>query len=399
MSGETRNIVVVGANFAGLSAAHYIAKHTLPQLARSEQAKYVLHIVSESTHFWWHIGAPRELVSVKEAPHDKYFKPVMDGFKQYSSLKDSIIFHHGSATALDANTRTLTYTPAGDDAPEALPYYALVIATGIRSPTAATTLHGDHTISMKALEDMNTRLAAATEVIVGGGGPIAVETAGEIGAHLQGKARITLITAGDKLLPALRKALADKAQGQLEKLGVTVMYDTKVTGSTPGADGKTEVHLSNGKSMTADVYIPAVGVSPNTSFVPDGLKKANGYIDANPLTLRVDSAGPRVYALGDVANADKGGVLNLYNAVPVFGANFNHDVLGDAGLGASAVPAEKQYKRNDGETQVVPVGPKTGVGAFNGWKLPGLMVSMFKGKDYMAGQIPTIHQGNKFTKA
>ena len=59
---------------------------------------------------------------------------------------------------------------AGGDAPEALPYYALVIATGIRSPTAATTLHGDHTISMKALEDMNTRLAAATEVIVGGGG-------------------------------------------------------------------------------------------------------------------------------------------------------------------------------------------------------------------------------------
>ncbi|KAL1586878.1 hypothetical protein WHR41_03979 [Cladosporium halotolerans] len=394
---ETRNIVIVGANFAGLSAAHYIAKHTLPKLAGSKDAKYVLHIVSESTHFWWHIGAPRAIVSVKEAPHEKYFLPVMDGFKQYPQLKDSITFHHGSATGIDTESRTITYKPSGSEASESLPYYALVIATGIRSPTAATTLHGDHTISMKALEEMNSRLASATEIVVGGGGPIAVETAGEIGSHLKGKARITLVAGGDKLLPVLRPALAQKAQSQLEKLGVTVLYKTKVTGTTETADGKTEVHLSNGKSMTADAYVPAVGVTPNTSFVPDALKKASGHVDANPLTLRVDAAGPRVYALGDVAGADKGGVLNLYNAVPVFGANFSHDVLKDAGV--TSVPAERQYKRNDAETQVVPVGPKGGVGAFNGWKTPGFMVSMIKGKDYMAGQIPTIYEGKKFAKA
>lgn len=394
---ETRNIVILGASFAGLSAAHYICKHTLPQLARSQDAKYVLHLIDESTHFWWHIGAPREIVSVKEMPHDKYFKPIMDGFKQYPQLKDSIIFHHGSAAGIDTETRTVSYKPSGTETTESLPYYALVIATGVRSPTAATTLHGDHTISIKALEDVNARLAAATEIVIGGGGPIGVETAGEIGAALQGKARISLVAGGDKLLPALRKALADKAQAQLEKVGVTVLYKTKVTGTSEVADGKTEVHLDNGKSMTADVYIPAVGVTPNTAFVPANLKKAGGWVDANALTLRVDAAGPRVYAVGDVAAADKGGVLNLYNAVPVFGANFSHDVLGEAGVGS--VPAERQYKRDDGETQMVPVGPKTGVGAFKGWKCPGVMVSMFKGKDYMAGQIPTVYEGKKYTKA
>jgi hypothetical protein len=91
---ETRNVVILGANFAGLSAAHYIIKHVLPQLVQHDDAKYVLHIINESTHFWWHIGAPRELVSVKDAPHDKYFKPIMDGFKQYPEFKDSIVFHH-----------------------------------------------------------------------------------------------------------------------------------------------------------------------------------------------------------------------------------------------------------------------------------------------------------------
>lgn len=394
---ETRNIVIVGANFAGLSAAHYILKHTLPQLAKSEGAKYVLHIVNESTHFWWHIGAPREIVSIKDAPHDKYFKPIMDGFKQYTQFKDSIVFHHASATGIDVTTRTLTYKPSGGETPESLPYYALVIATGIRSPTPATTLHGDHTISIKALEDLNTRLSSASEVIVGGGGPVAVETAGEIGAYLKGKARITLVAGSDKLLPVLRKALADKAQSQLEGLGVTVLYNTQVTSHSEAADGKTEVQLSNGNSMLADVYIPAVGVTPNTSFVPEALKQQGGWVDANPTTLRVDAAGPRVYALGDVAHVDNGGVLNLYNAVPVFGANFSHDVLKDAGVGS--VPAERAYKRSDGETQLVPVGPKTGVGAFNGWKMPAFAVSFAKGKDYMAGQIPTIFEGKKYTKA
>lgn len=390
--------MILGANFSGLSAAHYILKHTLPQLAKTENAKYVLHIVNESTHFWWHIGAPRELVTVKDAPHDTYFKPIMDGFTQYSQFKDSIVFHHASATGIDVNARTVSYKlSGGEEATESLPYHALIIATGVRSPTAATTLHGDHKLSIKALEDMNTRLASATEVIIGGGGPIAVETAGEVGAHLNGKARITLITGSEKLLPVLSAARSKKAQTMLEKVGVTVLFSTRITGQTDAADGKTEVHLSNGKSMTADVYIPAVGVTPSTSFIPDALKKEGDWVDANPSTLRVDAAGPRVYAVGDVGKVDRGGVLNLYNSIPVFGANFSHDLLKEAG--ASAVPAERAYKRDDGETQLVPVGPKTGVGAFKGWGMPGFAVSMVKGKDYMAGQIPSILQGSKWSKA
>jgi hypothetical protein len=90
-------------------------------------------------------------------------------------------------------------------------------------------------------------------------------------------------------------------------------------------------------------------------------------------------------------------VCTLYSSIPVFGANFAHDVLGDAGV--TPVPAERVYKRNDGETQLVPVGPKAGVGAFNGWKLPSFAVSFAKGKDYMVGQIPTILEGKKFAKA
>lgn len=297
---ETRNIVILGASFGGLSAAHYICKHTLPQLSRSKDAKYVLHIVDRSTHFWWHISAPRAIVSTKEIKHSDSFVPIMDGFKQYNNLKDSIIFHHGEASHLDTGERKVSIAKA-DGGEEVLDYYALIIATGIQSPTPLTTFHGDHMVSQRALDATNDKLKSAKDVVVGGGGPVGVETAGELGSHLQGKAKVTLIAGSDKLLPILRKSLADKAQKQLEKVGVKVLYGVKVTGSEETSNGKTSIKLDNGESILADVYIPAVGVTPNTAFLPENLKTSSGYVKTNKQTLRVDAAGSRVYAVGDVA--------------------------------------------------------------------------------------------------
>lgn len=392
---ETRNIVILGASAGGLSAAHYIARHTLPKLANSKDAKYVVHLVDPSTHYWWHIAAPRAIVSVKEMKHSDTFVPIMDGFKQYSNLKDSIVFHQGEATGLDTTARTVSIKTHEGNA-ETLEYYALIIGTGIRSPTPLTTLHGEHTISQKALEEMNEKLASAKDIVVGGAGPIAVETAGELGDHYKGKAKITLLAASDKLLPILSKSRADKAAKMLESAGVTVKYKTRVEGTEETLDGKTSIKLDNGETMTADVYIPATGVKPNTEFLPAELKQSNGYVKTNPQTLRVDDAGPRVYAVGDVAGVDKGGHLNMFNTIPVFGANMNHDLFADAKVGTVA---EKQYHFKETETQLVPVGMKTGVGAFNGWGLPGFMVKQVKGKDYMTRMMPDITQGKKWAKA
>ena len=392
---ESRNIVILGASAGGLSAAHYIARHTLPQLQRSKEAKYTLHLVDPSTHFWWHIAAPRAIVSVKEMKNSDTFVPIMDGFKQYSGLKDSIVFHQGEATRLDTDARTVSIKTHDGNA-ETLEYYALIIGTGIRSPTPLTTLHGDHTISQKALEEMNGKLASAKSIVVGGSGPIAVETAGELGSHFHGKAKITLIAGSDKLLPILQKSRAEKAQKLLESVGVVVKYKTRVEGTEQSADGTTTVKLDNGETIAADVYIPATGVKPNTEFLPAELKQSNRYVKTNKQTLRVDDAGPRVYAVGDVAGVDKGGMLSMYNTIPVFGANLNHDLFADAKVGNVA---EKKYQFKDPESQLVPIGAKGGVGAFNGWSMPGFMVSKIKGKDYMVRMMPDITQGKKWAKA
>ena len=137
-------------------------------------------------------------------------------------------------------------------------------------------------------------------------------------------------------------------------------------------------------------------MQPNTDFLPESLKSKDGYVSTNGQTLRVDAAGPRVYAAGDVSRVNQGGVLQLFGAIPVLGANMSHDLLLDAALGKVA---ERKYVRKDSESQLVPIGAKTGVGAFNGWQMPVFAISMIKGKDYLLKTMPDITEGKKYVKA
>ncbi|PPJ56358.1 hypothetical protein CBER1_00707 [Cercospora berteroae] len=390
---ETRNIVVLGVAWAGLGTAHHICKHLLPKLKSSGSANYVLHLVDPSTHFWWHVAAPRQICSAEgNVSFEKSFVPIKDGFKQYTNLQDSLVFHQASASALDTQSRRVTLTKP-DGTTENLEYWALIISTGVRTPTPLTGFQGDHTVSQKALREANTKLKSAQVIVVSGGGPVGVETAGELGAHFGGKAKIILVTAGKKLLPILNDARSKKADALLKKVGVEVRYDTKVTGQNDLGNGKTEVLLSSGEPLQADFYIPAFGVTPNTEWLPNDLKDSKGFVSTNQNTLRVDKAGARVYAAGDVSGVDSGGVMNMYSSLPVLHANIDHDLLSEAKAGNVA---EKTYNFVPKETQFVPVGPKTGVAAFNGWSVPGFVVSFAKGRDYMVSMMDGFTEGKKW---
>ena len=89
-------------------------------------------------------------------------------------------------------------------------------------------------------------------------------------------------------------------------------------------------------------------------------------------------------------------MLNLYDSFPVAGANITHDLLSDAKLGNVA---EKKYNRKDAESQLVPIGAKSCVGAFNGWQMPAIAISKLKGKDFMVSRNPNITEGKKWVKA
>lgn len=349
-------------------------------------------------------------------PFDKSYYDIVKGFAAYPA--GQFTFVEGTASSFDPATRTVGVTLPSKEV-QTITYHSLIIATGTAPAWVAHGVHATHQLTQEAQKAFHAALPSAKTIVIAGGGPAGVETAGELAHELNGmpgmfssapkepNVRITIVTADNKLLPVLRPAIAKKAEQLLAKMGVNVIYNTKVESALPvgagnedpatlaldGVTTKTTVTLSNGETMEADLYIPATGATPNTQFIPKNLLNEKGYLENNAKTLRVDAAGANVYAIGDVASYSVGGVMDIYSAIPVLGENMKRDLLGDKATGA-----DKEYVPNTKETQLVPIGRSKGVGAIMGWKLPSFFVWMIKGRDYLTGMTMPIVDGSKWGK-
>lgn len=73
-------------------------------------------------------------------------------------------------------------------------------------------------------------------------------------------------------------------------------------------------------------------------------------------------------------------------------------VLIDLSTTGENTPKQLLYKPMK-ETQLVPIGPKGGVGSIMGWKIPSLMVWAIKSRTFMVEKVPGAVGGNDYTKA
>ncbi|KAF2691748.1 FAD/NAD(P)-binding domain-containing protein [Lentithecium fluviatile CBS 122367] len=408
-----KNIVILGGSYAGISVAHYVLKHAIPTLPQTEA--YQVVIISSASEAMCRPACPRALISDDMFPQEKLFVSIPKQFEQYP--EGSFRFVHGSATAVDHDQRMVTVRlEAGKT--ETLKYHTLVVATGASTPSPLFGLNRDEAFLKEAWVEFRSSLATAKRIVIAGGGPAGVETAGELGEYLNGRAgflssqldnpkvSITVVTAGSNILPALRPSIAKTAEQYLAKVGVTVIKNTRVKGVSPpnaGADSSNlttgaTIALDDGSSLEADLFIPATGMTPNTSFLSQILLTSTGQVNTNLSTLRVDAAGPRVYALGDVSSSARPAVHNILAAVPVVGANIKRDLLLAAGKSESEVNVEKLFKEDKRETQMVPIGKSKGVGAAMGWKLPSWMVWAIKGRDYWLWTTGGLWSGKQWAK-
>jgi NADH dehydrogenase FAD-containing subunit len=253
-------------------------------------------------------------------------------------------------------------------------------------------------------------------VIIAGGGPAGIETAGELGEYLNGRAgwfssklanpkvAITVVTAGTRILPVLRPALASQAEGFLGKVGVTVIKNARVQAVEPSDAGtgnvttKATLTLEDGKTLHADLYIPATGAIPNTGFVEKTLLNVDGRVSTNASTLRVDKAGPRIYAVGDVASYARPAIHLILSAIPVVCANIKKDLLLAAGKEESCVGEDRVFEEDTRETQLVPIGKSKGVGAAMGWQITSFLVWLIKGRDYWLWTTGDLWSGKQWAK-
>src|SRR5207245_2777286 len=124
--------------------------------------------------------------------------------------------------------------------------------------------------------DESRRKALLTFVMVGGG-PTGVELAGaiaEISRHVMAQdfrvidprqARIILVEAGPRILPAYPESLSAKAEASLEKMGVEVLTKSMVTSVLP------EAVRIGGRQIPTTTTLWAAGVQASSWSESGGL--------------------------------------------------------------------------------------------------------------------------------
>ncbi|MBM2618164.1 NAD(P)/FAD-dependent oxidoreductase [Actinoplanes sp. LDG1-06] len=298
-------IVIVGAGFAGFTAARTIA--------RLSRGGAEIVVVNPTDYFLYLPLLPEVAAGILEPRRVTVsLQATLPGVRQIL----------GEADGFDLDNRTITYRdPEGR--PGSLGYHRLVIAAGsvnklLPVPGVTEYAHGfrgipealylrDHItrqieLAVNAPTERERR-ARCTFVVVGAGytgtevaaqGVLFTEALVARRPELQGHVRWLLLDTADRLLPSLDRRLSDAADEVLRERGVELLLGTSVKEATE--DG---VHLSTGDFVPTCSLIWCVGVRPDPVVEGLGLPLKNGRLVVDEF-LNVPGH-PDVYAVGDAA--------------------------------------------------------------------------------------------------
>jgi NADH dehydrogenase len=234
--------------------------------------------------------------------------------------QDNVAVHQDAVTAIDLDAREVRFEEL-----EPITYDYLVLGLGASVNffgTEGATEHAfpmytladamrlkDHVLRKWEAADKHPELVddGALNIVVVGGGPTGVETAGALAelyrANLakdyrgipEDKARIVLVEAGPALFAMFKENLQEYTQAALEKRTVEVRTGVAVKSVSP-----TRVALASGDVLSAHTLVWGAGLQGNKLVRSLGIELQRGdRIGVGPeLTL---SDHPEVYAVGDIA--------------------------------------------------------------------------------------------------
>jgi NADH:quinone reductase (non-electrogenic) len=234
--------------------------------------------------------------------------------------QDNATVHKAPITEIDLDGREVRF-----DGLAPIAYDYLVLALGAQVNFFGTEGAADHAFPMYTLPDamrlknhILERWEAADKnaelvddggltVVVVGGGPTGVETAGAV-AELyrdnfvkdypslpQEKARIVLVEASDEIFAMFKPNLREYTREALEKRTVEVVTGASVQGVSP-----TRVTLSSGEVIPAHTLVWGAGLQGNSLVHSLGLELQRGNRIAVGPDLELPGR-PDVYVVGDIA--------------------------------------------------------------------------------------------------
>jgi NADH:ubiquinone reductase (H+-translocating) len=303
------HVVIVGAGFGGLAAAHGLAgagvEITIIDQRNHHLFQPLLYQVGTATLATSEIAWPiRHLVRKR---------------KEVTTLL-------GEVTGVDTENRSVALEDGG-----IVHYDTLVLATGARHAYFGHDEWEPYAPGLKTLEDATSirrrillsfehaereadpglRAALLTFVIVGGG-PTGVELAGAIAElahhnlpaeyrHIDTrKARVVLIEAGPRILPSFSEDLSAYAQAALERLGVEIQLGSAVR------ECSAEGVIYGDRPLAAKVILWAAGVRASPAAAWAGLPADN----AGRVKVETDLTAPghpEIFVIGDTATIDAWG--------------------------------------------------------------------------------------------
>ena len=298
-------IVIVGAGFAGFTAAR--------ELANLSGGSADIVLLNPTDYFLYLPLLPEVSAGILEP------RRVTVSLAGALPQVEVIL---GEADAFDLEARTVGYTDP-DGVHKTLGYHRLVIAAGsvnklLPVPGVTEYAHGfrgipealflrDHLTRQIEMADTTDdeaeRQARCTFVVVGAGytgtevaaqGVLYTEALTRHREHLKGKPRWLLIDTADRVLPQLDVRLSRAADRTMHERGVEVLLKTSVKQAT--ADG---VHLSDGEFVPTRSLIWCVGVRPDPLVESLGLATEQGRLVVDEF-LSVPGH-PEVFACGDAA--------------------------------------------------------------------------------------------------
>lgn len=279
----TQRIVVVGADAAGMSAAH----QALRAARRVGREVSVLAFEETSHTSYSACGLPYWVAGHVSSQDDL----VARTFEQHVAAGIDLRMDT-RVTAVDLDSRTVTARgPAGV---EDVTYDDLVIATGAAPVVPDWALAEDGTPmpgtgAVSTLDDGREwldRIESEGDVLVAGGGYIGLEM---VEAVLARGRRCTLLTRG-RFMHTLDPEMGQRVVHAMRKAGVDVREGTEVTGLDVEDGRVTGARTAEGQSVPADLVVLALGLSPRTELVADQLPlgrhrgllpDARGLVDAD----------------------------------------------------------------------------------------------------------------------
>ncbi|GAA5974916.1 hypothetical protein JCM11641_006761 [Rhodosporidiobolus odoratus] len=370
-----QNIVVVGFG----PAAAIAVKALLPSLPETHRV-----VVVTATEGYWPIASLR--AAVVPGWEEKVIAPVDNALPlspRVVMLKSTCVIEF----KLDSVMVDKPHPELGAE----IPFDYAILATGSSYPFPCRPLPGaTYAETVASLRQSQTDIAAASSILVIGGGPVGIEIAGEIASHYKGdKAKnITLVHSHDKFLH--EEGWKDKFNASMEKqlkdLGVKVVLNAKVVGkfeTGPVEGGEQEFKLSNGEKVKANYVFVAHGNAPNSGIIgafDPSLLNEHKQVKVKPSLQLASTDGKydHIFAAGDVTDVPESKLFaHAQNHGPILAKNLA--ALIKAGGPTKTAAPLKTYGAG-GKMIAICIGPNGGASQFFGFFMGPWLTSFAKSK-------------------